>query len=115
MGMENMITKPPTVRLRLKEIDLCGWIGQAAPGDRVEYHRGFLALDILPKWTSLPDHERKELVRLSARARWAAEQGLVHLVQKRRGPDDFVYIAIARPKPKQPTASIASLIMEEAA
>ena len=113
--MEDMITKLPTVRLRLKEIELCGWIGQAVSGDRIEYHRGFLVLDTLPRWTSLPERERTELVRLAARARWAAEQGLVHLVQRRHGPDDFSYFAIARPKPKQPSASIAALIMEEAA
>jgi len=115
MGVENMITTLPTVRLRLKEIDLCGWIGQAVPGDRVEYHQGFLVLDTLPKWTSLPEPERQELVRLAARARWAAEHNLVHLVQKRRGPDDFSYFAIARPKPKEPSVSIAALLMKEAA
>jgi hypothetical protein len=85
------------------------------PGDRVEYHRGFLALDTLPKWTPLQEPERKELVCLAIRARWAAEHNLVHLVQRRHGPDDFSYLAIARPKPKQPAASIASLMMKEAA
>ena len=113
--MEGMITKLPTLRLRLTEIELCGWIGQAMPGDRVEYHRGFLVLDTLPRWTPLPETKRKELVRLAARARWAAERNLVHLVQRRHGPDDFAYLAIARPRPKQPSASIAALIMEEAA
>ena len=81
----------------------------------VEYHRGFLVLETLLRWTCLPAQERKELIRLAARARWAAEQGLVHLVQRRHGPDDFSYFAITRPKPKQPSASIAALIMEEAA
>ena len=28
------------------EADFCGWVGRAAPGDIVEYHRGFLGIDI---------------------------------------------------------------------
>jgi hypothetical protein len=27
--------------LRITEIDLCSWIGQADPQDAIEYHRGF--------------------------------------------------------------------------
>ena len=29
----------------ISEIEFCGWVGQAVPGDRLEYHRGFLVLD----------------------------------------------------------------------
>ena len=31
-------------RPRLSEIEFCAWVAQAGPGDRLEYHRGFLAL-----------------------------------------------------------------------
>ena len=48
--MISTITKLPSVRLRINETDLCGWIGQAAPGDVLEYYRGFLALDTYSHW-----------------------------------------------------------------
>ena len=100
---------------RLSEIEFCAWVAQAVPGDRLEYHRGFLVLDIFPMPGRLADRERKELTRLGARALWAAEQGLVHLVQERVGPDRFAYIAIARPKPKHAAASLSALLLEEQA
>ena len=80
------ITKLPAIRLGIKEIDLCAWLGQAVPGDILEYHRGFLALDGTPQASRLDDKARRELVRVGQRAFWAAEQGLVHLVQRRIGP-----------------------------
>jgi hypothetical protein len=99
-----------TVRARrpLTEIEFCAWVAQALPGDRLEYHRGFLVLDIFPRLTRLPDQRRAELARLGSRAFWAAEQGLVHLVQKRVGPDQFAYIAVARPKPKAAALSLSA-------
>ena len=32
----------------LTEIQFCAWVAQALPGDRLEYHRGFLVLDTFP-------------------------------------------------------------------
>ena len=43
----------------------------------------------------------------------AAEQGLVHLVQERTGPDQFAYIAVARPKPKAAAVSLSALLLAE--
>ena len=31
--------------LLIDAIQFCAWIAQASPGDALEYHRGFLALD----------------------------------------------------------------------
>ena len=63
-----------TVRARrpLTEIEFCAWVAQAVPGDRLEYHRGFLVLDIFPMFARLPDQQRAELARLGSRAFWAA-------------------------------------------
>jgi hypothetical protein len=104
-----------TVRARrpLSEIEFCAWVAQAAPGDRLEYHRGFLVLDIFPMFSGLPDPERAELAKVGSRAFWAAEQGLVHLVQERMGPDRFAYIAVARPKPKAAAVSLSALLLAE--
>jgi hypothetical protein len=99
----------------LSEIEFSGWVAQAAPGDRLEYHRGFLVLDIFPMFARLPDQQRAELARLGSRAFWTAEQGLVHLLQERVGPDRFAYIAVARPKPKHAAASLSALLLEEQA
>lgn len=51
--MNVIASRFPAVRNPLTEIDLCGWIGQAAPGDILEYHRGFLALDTMAQGTRL--------------------------------------------------------------
>lgn len=58
---------------------------------------------------------QRELNRVARRAWWAAEQGLVHLVQRRNGPDDFSYLAIARPRPKELPATLSSVLLKEVA
>ena len=83
---------PPPPRLLLTEMELCGWLGQAAPGDILEYHRGFLAADIDARSGCLPERDQTELVRLGRRAMRAAEIGRAHLVQRRHGPNDYSYL-----------------------
>lgn len=112
--MQNLITLAPR-RAALTEIELAAWIGAAAPGETMEYHRGFLAVDAASLISGLTESERKELKRVASRARWAAEKRLVHLVQRRNGPSDFSYLAIARPRPKAAAASLSALLLEEAA
>ena len=109
------ITKLPAIRFGIKEIDLCAWIGQAEAGDILEYHRGFLALDTALQASRLTGKARRELDRVGKRAFWAAEQGLVHLVQRRHGPDDHSYLAVARPRPNSKPISFQTLLTEEAA
>jgi hypothetical protein len=113
----NMITvvQFPPHKLRLTETDLCGWIGQAAPGEALEYYRGFLAMDTFSQATRLAEREHAELVRLARRAWWASEQRLIHLVQRRHGSEDYSYLAIARPRPKQASTSLSSLLLAEVA
>jgi len=96
----------------LTEMDFAGWVGAAAPGDRLEYHRGFLAVDIVPVISKLPEPDHAALKTLATRAYWAAGQRLVHLVQERLGPDLFAYIAIARPKPKHAEVSLSALLVD---
>jgi hypothetical protein len=113
--MISTVTKLPTARRQIDETDLCGWIGQAAPGDALEYYRGFLAMDTFSQGTRLTERERAELMRVARRAWWASEQKLIHLVQRRHGADDYSYLAIARSKPKQASASLSSLLLAEVA
>jgi hypothetical protein len=100
---------------RPSEISFCAWVAQSEPGDRLEYHRGFLVLDTFAQISGLTDKERAELGKLASRAFCAAEQGLVHLVQERLATDRFAYIAIARPKPKSAAASLSKLLLDQAA
>ena len=97
------------------EIEFCAWVAQALPGDRLEYHRGFLVLDTFPLFSRLDDKALDALRKLANLTFQAAEQGLVHLVQERVGPDCFAYIAVARPKPKSANISLSALLLEEAA
>jgi hypothetical protein len=105
-------TKPPAPRLLLTETDTCGWLGQAVPGDILEYHRGFLVCDVDARNKRMPERDRAELARVGRRAYWAAEHGLAHLVQRRHGPDDYSYLLIARTRPQTLPVSLSTLLLE---
>ena len=107
-------TNPSAMR-RLTETAFCAWVGQAHPGAQLVYHRGLLALDASINSQTPKSDARRELARVARRAWWAASQGLVHLVQRRNGPDDFTYLAIARPRPKELSASLSSFLLKEVA
>ena len=116
MTMHFIPLKYAVARQPFTEINLCGWIGQAMPGDVLEYHRGFLAHDVSPQSKHRSDDERGELLRIARRAWWASEKGLVHLVQRRHRDGDYSYLVVARPKPKPAsTASSSSELFMEAA
>ena len=97
------------------EIDFCAWIAQAMPGERLVYHRGFLAFDAMALSSDLPPGRQRALRDAAAAAMRAAEQDLVHLVQARLGPGQFAYIAVARRKPKLPGALSVRLLQRIAA
>jgi hypothetical protein len=109
--MDTHIITPPSPLL-VTELQLCGWIGQAAPGDRLAYWRGHLAFDRVPGSGRLPEIGRLELMRVVRRVSWAAERGLVHLVQQRHGADDYSYLCIARPRPRGARRSLLALLAE---
>ncbi|MDB5407743.1 MAG: hypothetical protein JWL84_2655 [Rhodospirillales bacterium] len=108
----NITITPP--RVGITEIDLCGWLGAAAPGDRLTYHRGFLALDCAPTSGRLPTRERVELLRTARRAMFAAENGLAHLMQRRHGADDYSYLIEVRPRPRAERRSVLAILAEQA-
>jgi hypothetical protein len=109
-------TKPTThacsPKLRFTEIEFCAWVAQADAGDRLEYYRGYLVADTLAPLSPLTVSERAALRSLADGAYRAAEQDLVHLVQHRHGPDDYSYLAIARPKPKRAQPSLTALLAD---
>jgi hypothetical protein len=97
------------------EAALLAWIDLALPGDVLEYHRGFLALDSHPQGTRLSERDRTVLLRVARQAWRAAEQQLIHLVQRRHGEGDYSYRAIARLRPACAPASRSQILLREAA
>ena len=69
------------------------WLARAEPGAVLEYHRGLLFLDRSPA-SELSEDERRTVAKIADAAVGAAENRLVHLVQRRNGPFDFSYVAI---------------------
>lgn len=97
----------------LAETAFWAWIAQAGPGAALVYHRGVLALDASIDNQTPKSDARRELARVAHIAWRAAEKGLVHLVQRRNGPDDFTYLAIARQRTDKVAASLSTLLLQE--
>ena len=99
--------------VRLDELALCAWVAQAQPGDALAYHQGFLSVDRGPTGQVLLSSEQRALGKIGAMAMRLAERGFVHLVQRRLAPDQFVYLAIARPRTGDAATSLSSLLLKE--
>jgi len=110
--MNKISHKFTAAQLLLTEAQFCAWIGQSAPGTTIQYHCGFLAIDTVRASSDLVEPDRKELVRVGRRAWWAAEKNLVHVVQRRLGPDCFAYLAVARARPKKLHATLLTLLAQ---
>ena len=108
--MDSTIIGLRTAEPPLTETMLCAWYGSAVPGNSIVYHRGFLAIDVAPLTFKLPDAERRTLLRVAQRALQLAEDGLVHLVQRRVGEGEFTYVAIARPRPRNRGGALNSIL-----
>jgi hypothetical protein len=104
----------PAASATLTEAALCAWIGMAAAGDHLAYHRGFLALDLSPETKHLSGPARTELTRVASRARQLAERGLAHLVQRREGHGDYTYLLIARPRLRWPSGNVLQQVLDQA-
>ena len=90
----SVVSERPMPILFTDEATLCDWIAHAVPGATTIYYRGHLAFDRLPSTEVFAERERTRLVAVAKRALQAAEDGLIHLVQRRHGPQDYSYIAI---------------------
>jgi hypothetical protein len=78
----------------LDENGFVDWLVDAEPGDRVIYYRGHLGFDRMPSANMLDRPTRINLQTVSARVMVTAGQELVIPVQKRLGPEDYLYIAV---------------------
>ena len=96
--------------LILTDVQFCAWVATAVPGDTLEYHRGFLGADRTPQGQPMNTDDRATLIRTSNHAFRLAEQGLIHLVQRRLAPRTFSYLAIARQNPRNAPLSFPNLV-----
>jgi hypothetical protein len=83
----------PAARELISVAEFRGWLAGPESCSWFEYHRGLLIWDRSPA-SALSDDHRRALAKIADAALQAAEQGQVHLVQRRRGPFDFSYLAI---------------------
>ena len=90
----NVLSK--SITPQASDVGLLAWLNQAEPGDVLEYHRGFLALDRSHHSSLLREGDRQALCRLADLAMRLANHGLLDLVQRRIASDCFSYLAIAR-------------------
>jgi hypothetical protein len=67
---------------------------QAAPGDRISYHLGYLAIDRVRSSSRLSEPARRELITVANTALALAKRGDIHLVQQRVEPAIFRYFAV---------------------
>ena len=84
--------------------DFCGWLAKAMPGDGTVYYRGHIGRDRCQSTTGLSARDRQGLVALARQAMLAAEDGRVHLLQRRHGDGDYSYIAVKARAPEKRAA-----------
>jgi hypothetical protein len=113
-GRRTMPAVPPCSSALLDEAALTAWFSAAAAGDRIEYWRGFLAVDANPTGSKLEPDDRRQLGRVAARAFRLAEQGKAHLIQKRHSDADYSYLLVVRPRPRPVRARFASAVVSTA-
>lgn len=89
-----MIPQQSDTGVPFSATDLAAWIARAAPGEPLEYYRGFIAIDVSSGHHRLSDCERHRLLALARQAVIAADAGQILLVQRRHGRDDYSYFAI---------------------
>ena len=70
------------------------WLARARRGDRLEWHRGFLAIDRIKGTSPLREAERLKLAAVADHALALADLGELHLLQQRHGTGDYSYWAV---------------------
>jgi hypothetical protein len=86
--------REPSRTLTISEEAFCVRVGNALPGERIEYHRGHLLIDRSRKHGLLSEKDRRELSAVANRALALAEEGRLCLVQQRLGEHDYRYLAV---------------------
>jgi hypothetical protein len=116
-AMTSAMTSPeqslPPVR-RCTKMQFRAWLARAKPGEQIEYHLGLLTWDRSPA-SGLTENARRALAKVADAALEAAEDGFVHLLQRRNGAFDFRYIAIKASRRAGATSASARTVVLTAA
>jgi len=72
----------------------CDWLAEAEAGSAIAYYRGHLVFDRLPEKSGLSIQKRHALVAVADRVMKAAENGFCFPLQRRLGPNDWLYLAV---------------------
>ena len=83
-----------TTALAITPEGFCSWLARAMAGDATVYYRGHIGRDRCRSTTALSERDRQALVTLARQALLAAEDGRVHLLQRRHGDGDYSYLAV---------------------
>jgi hypothetical protein len=78
----------------LDENSLVDWLVDASAGETIAYYRGHLAHDRCMSTPVLTIDERRRLIAVANRIMVAHDQGLVIPLQRRVGPNEWLYLAV---------------------
>jgi hypothetical protein len=96
----------------MNDIDLCVWVADAKPGDRIIYYRGHLSRDRMMHSEGYAEPVRRKISELGNAAWSLGDENWLHLIQRRIGIGAWEYIAVRqaeRPKQKPVYRIIQSL------
>jgi len=113
--MNVIASRFPAVRKPLTEIDLCGGSVRQYPATSSNITVDFSRSTPCPRARALPNGSGRNSPARRAAPGGRPRRGLIHLVQRRHRSDDYSYLAIARPKPRQASVSLSSLLLAEVA
>lgn len=80
----------------MNDVDLCVWVADAKPGDRIVYYTGHLSRDRLPHNDGYSEPVRRRIGELGNAAWMLGEENWVHLVQRRVSYGCWDYIAVRK-------------------
>ena len=90
--LHSMLIDPFSVPL--DENHLVDWLVDANAGEAIAYYRGHLAHDRCLSTPVLTIDERRKLIAVANRIMAASDQGLVIPLQRRMGPNEWLYLAV---------------------
>lgn len=89
--------RPPlTLKDIMNDVDLCVWVSDARPGDRIVYYTGHLSRDRLPHNEGYSEAIRRKIGELGNAAWMLGDENWVHLVQRRVSYGYWAYIVVRK-------------------
>ena len=80
----------------MNDVDLCVWVADAKPGDRIVYYTGHLSRDRLAHRHGYSEPIRRKINELGNAAWMLGDENWVHLVQRRISYGCWDYIALRK-------------------